>query len=172
MVGSVANTSMAAPPTWPVRDGVGQRVLVDDAAARHVDDPDARLGLGQQLGVDQPDRLGRLGHVDRDEVGHRHQLVEVDQLDAHLAGPLGGHERVVGDEPHAEGQRPLGHQLADAAEPDDAERLVAQLDARPAATAPSGRRSARRGPGGCCGPGPAASPWCARPPRARSTAAR
>ena len=47
--------------------------LVDDAAAGHVDDADARLGLGQQLGVDQADRLGGLGHVDRDEVGHGHE---------------------------------------------------------------------------------------------------
>ena len=59
------------------------------------------------------------------------RLVEVDQLDAHLAGPVGRHERVVGDEAHAERQRPLGDELADAAEADDAEGLVGELDARP-----------------------------------------
>ena len=35
---------------------VGQGGLVDDAAARHVDDAQARLGVGQQLGADQARR--------------------------------------------------------------------------------------------------------------------
>ena len=55
----------------PSRMRVGQRRLVDDAATRHVDDPQAGLRLGQQLGADQPQRLGRLGDVERDEVGLR-----------------------------------------------------------------------------------------------------
>ena len=53
-----------------VADGVGQRVLVDDPAARHVDDALAGLGLGQVVGADHPDRLGGLDDVEGDEVGH------------------------------------------------------------------------------------------------------
>jgi hypothetical protein len=68
-------------------DGVGQGLLVDDAAAGHVDDADAGLGLGQQLLADEADGLGRLGQVQRDEVGPGHQLVEADQLDRSCAGP-------------------------------------------------------------------------------------
>ena len=37
----------------PVAHGLGQRLLVDDAAAGHVDDPQLGLGLGQQVGADQ-----------------------------------------------------------------------------------------------------------------------
>ena len=80
----------------------------------------------------------------------------LEQLDVDLAGPLGGHERVVGDHLHAEGERPLGDELADAAEADDAERLVGQLDALPLRPLPAARRRGRRGPAGCCGPGRAA----------------
>ena len=69
VVGSVANTSRAAPPMCPIAMAVGQVGLVDDAAAGHVDDAQAGLGLGQQVGVDEPDGLGRLGHVHGDEVG-------------------------------------------------------------------------------------------------------
>ena len=48
-----------------------QRVLVDDAAAGGVDEPQRRLDLGQRLVADQADRLGGLGQVDGDEVGLR-----------------------------------------------------------------------------------------------------
>ena len=57
VVGSLANTSSAAPAMMPVADRVGQVLLVDDAAAGHVDDPQARLGLQQQVAVDETDGL-------------------------------------------------------------------------------------------------------------------
>ena len=52
-----------------------------------------------------------------------------EQLDAHLRGAGGLDVGVVGDDLHAEGGHPLGDQHADAAEADDAEGLLAQLDA-------------------------------------------
>jgi hypothetical protein len=58
-------------------------------------------------------------------------------LDAHLAGAIGRDERVVGDEAHLERLGPVGHELADPAEADDAERLVGQLDALPGAALPT-----------------------------------
>ena len=67
---------------------VGERLLVDDAAAGGVDDAHGRLDLGQRLLADQADRLGGLGQVHGDEVALREQLVEGDQPDAELAGAL------------------------------------------------------------------------------------
>ncbi len=48
---------------------IGEVGLDDDPAARHVDDAQRRLRPGQHVGVDQPDRLGRPGQVESDEVG-------------------------------------------------------------------------------------------------------
>ena len=50
-------------------------------------------------------------------------------LDAELAEALLGDVGVEGDHAHAEAERALGHQLADAAEAEHAERLLVQLDA-------------------------------------------
>ena len=49
-----------------------------------VDETQAGLGLQQQIAIDEPDRLGRLGQVDREEIGIGNDLVEREQLDAHL----------------------------------------------------------------------------------------
>ena len=131
VVGSVANTSIAAPPMRPSR-------IASARASSSITPPRDTLtirrfglALASSSLADHAQRLGRLDHVQREEVGHADQLVEVEQLDVELAGPLRRHERVVGDHLHAEGRRPLRHQLADAAEPDDAEGLVGQLDALP-----------------------------------------
>ena len=110
-------------------EGGGEGGLVDDAAAGGVDDADAGLDLVQRVVADQAERLGRLGEMDGDEVRGLQQLVQGEQLHAHLRGAGGLHERVVGDDLHAEGRHPLRDQHADAAETDDAERLLAELDA-------------------------------------------
>ena len=75
--------------------------------------------------------------MDGEEVGLGDDLVERQQLDAELAAALGRHERVEGDEAHPEAAGPVGDELADAAEADDAERLVGQLDALPPAALPA-----------------------------------
>ena len=102
VVGSASNTSSAAPAIDAVAHRVGQRRLVDDAAAGDVDHAQRRLRLEQQVAADQARRLRRLRQVDREEVGLGDDLVERQQLDAHLAAALGGHERVEGDEAHPE----------------------------------------------------------------------
>ena len=107
---------------------LGQRLLVDDATAGGVDDADGGLDLGQRLLADEPEGLGALGQVHGDEVALLEQLVEGDQLGAELAGALGGDVGVVGEDLHAEALEPLGDELADAAEADDADLLVEQLD--------------------------------------------
>jgi hypothetical protein len=57
------------------------------------------------------------------------QLVEAHHPDAHLGGARGLHVGVVGDELDAERAQPLRDEHADAAEADDADHLVGQLDA-------------------------------------------
>ena len=101
----------------------------------------------------RPVGLRRLRQVDGEEVGLGDDLVERQQLDAELAGPVGGDERVVGDEAHAEATGPVGDELADAAEADDAERLVGQLDALPPAALPAPGDEGRVGLGHVAGLG-------------------
>ena len=134
VVGSAANTSSAAPAMRPSRTRVGQRGLVDDAAAGRVDDPQRRLRVREQVGRDQAHRVGRLREVDREEVGLADEVLERgDERHAELPGAVGTHVRVEGHELHAERQRALGDEHADAAEADDAERLAVELDALPPA---------------------------------------
>jgi hypothetical protein len=114
----------------------GERVLVDDATARGVDDAHLGLHLAQRLLADEADGLGRLGQVDGDEVALFEQLVQRHAAHAHLCGPGGRHVGVVGDDVHAECRQPLRDEHADAAEPDDADRLLVQLDARVLAALP------------------------------------
>ena len=102
-------------------------VLVDQATACGVDDDHPRLGLGQRLLADQSGRLVGLGQVHRDEVGHAEQLVEVQHLDAELGGERVRHVGVVGDDAGTERSQPLRDELADPAQPDDADGLAEDL---------------------------------------------
>ena len=60
-------------------EGIGKSRLVDDAPASHVDDALTRLRPCKQVGIEQTDRLGCAGEVQRDEVGGLDQLVQPDQ---------------------------------------------------------------------------------------------
>ena len=64
-------------------------------------------------------------------------LRRLDLLDAELAEAVAGEERVVRDDTHAECERTARDLLADAAEPEDAERLVGELDAAVARAVPA-----------------------------------
>ena len=119
-----------------VAERLGEGRLVDDPAAGDVDDAQPGLGLEQQVTTDQPGRLGSLRQVDGEEVGLGDDLLEGHQFDA-AAAPLGRHVRVEGDEAHPEGPGPVGDELADASETDDAQRLVGELDALPLAPLPA-----------------------------------
>lgn len=110
-------------------DGVGERLLVDEAAAGGVDDDLSLLGLGEQLGVEHAGGLLGLGEVDRDEVTAAHEFVEFDEFDAELRGACGVGVGVVGDDGGLERGKALGEELADVAEADDADGLAEDLDA-------------------------------------------
>ncbi|CAO0830338.1 hypothetical protein SMICM17S_02097 [Streptomyces microflavus] len=105
-----------------------QRLLVDDPAARGVDDADRGLHLVQRLVPDETEGLGGLGQVHGDEVGDFEELVQAEELDAHLRGAGGLDVGVVRDDLHAEGRHALRDEDTDAAEADDAEDLLAELD--------------------------------------------
>ena len=118
-------------------DRLGEVGLVDDAAARHVDDPNAGLGLGFRVSAFRRFVVSLFfGRWIVMKSLCAQQRVQVHQFDAHVPGPLLGDERVVGDEAHAEGQGPLGDERADLAEPDDAQGLAVQLHALPLAALP------------------------------------
>jgi hypothetical protein len=105
----------------------------DDTASYPGDVDDAQVGLGplEHRGADDAGGLLRAGQVDGEEVALLHHSFEGEQLHAHALGLVGRHERVVGHEPHAERRSTVGHELADAAEADHAERLAVELDALP-----------------------------------------
>ena len=126
--------------------GVVQRLLVDDAATRGVDQHQAGTGPSELVGADQAHGLGGLGQVHADEVRLGHQLLEADHAHPHLGGATGLHVGVVGDHVHAEGGEAVGDEHADAAQPDDADGLLEQLGAAvPAALPlPAGERGVRR----------------------------
>ena len=107
-----------------------ERLVDEQLAAGAVDDADAVLHLRERLGVEPAARLGRLGQVDGDEVGLAVDVgARLGLVDAELAEALGGHERVEREHAHAEALRAGGDELADAAEAEDPERLLVDLDA-------------------------------------------
>ena len=74
--------------------------------------------------------------MDRDEVALGEQLVEGHEPGTELAGALHRDVGVVGEDLDAEALEPLGDELADAAEADDADLLLEQLDAAVLAALP------------------------------------
>ena len=118
-----SNTSSAAPAIRPSRDGVGERGLVDDAAARGVDDPQRRLGVREQLGGDQPDRLGRLRQVDGEEVGAARRAPRASARGRRRAGGRGRRSRT--------GRRPTSCM------PNACARCATSTPTRPSPTMPS-----------------------------------
>ena len=135
--GSFWNTSRPAPPTWPL-------CRAASSAGSSISSPRAVLmmrtpflHLLEALGVEEPVGLLGVGQVQRDVVGAAAQRVEVGELDVEIVGDVRGDERIVGDDPHAEGAGAVGEGLADAAEADHAEGLVAQLGADEALLLPA-----------------------------------
>ena len=111
-------------------EGRGQRALVDQAAARAVDDAHALLGLGKRCRVD--DVAGLVGErgVQGDEIGAAQQVVELHLLHAQLHGALGRQEGIEGDHLHLQADGAVGDDGADVAAADHAQRLGVELDAQ------------------------------------------
>ncbi len=110
-------------------DRVGQGRLVDELAARGVDDPHAGLALRQTSGAEQVPRLGRRRNMEADVIGDLAHAVEGEQLNAERRRDGLGDERVVRDNIHAE-RAPAGrHFLTDSSEAAEAERFAPQFGA-------------------------------------------
>ena len=106
-------------------DGVGERLLIDELAARGVHDPDTLLHPGEPVRVDQVPGFRQRRHVQGNDVGLRNQLVEIDERHAGGVGGARREERVVGQDVHVECPGPRRYFAADAPESDHAELAAA-----------------------------------------------
>ena len=117
---------------------VDERVLVDELAARDVDQAKAVLGRCELVAPDDVVGVRREREVERDEVGRRQKLLErLGLFDTQVAKAVGGDVRVVREDAHLERPRPPCNLLADAAEADEPERLVRELEAGEAGALPA-----------------------------------
>ena len=110
-------------------DGLRQRVVHNQLAARAVHDADAFLHNRQRGLVDQPLGLRRQPHVQRKKVRLRKDLVDGHQRHIVLTRDHRSHKRVIAQQVHPEGLRAPRNLQPDAPQPDDAQRLAAQLRA-------------------------------------------
>ena len=110
--------------------GVCQGVDIQHSAARYVDHPHAVFHLGDFFRADHARRLLRQRRVHRNVVGRAQERIQVDRFDAELLKAVFGNVRVVADGLHFHGLHALGDARANAAEADDADGLVLELDAR------------------------------------------
>jgi hypothetical protein len=69
-------------------DRLGERRLVDQPAARAVDDAHPRPGPGQRPGIEDPPRLVGQRHMQGDDVGAAQKRVQIDLLDPQPGCPL------------------------------------------------------------------------------------
>ena len=102
-----------------------ERCLVDQGAARGIDQDRARFHPRDAAGVDDAAGAVVEGEMQRDHVGPRQQGVELDQRHARVRARAA----VPGDHLHADAARDPHHLAADAAEPDHAEHLSGELHA-------------------------------------------
>jgi hypothetical protein len=116
----------------PARERRRDGRLVDDAAARGVDQDRAALHRREPSRVDEVPRRRDQRHVQRDDVGLREQRLETARLDARVAPRrrVRRQRDVVADRAHAERAAHPRGTPADVAEADDAQRPAGDLAAR------------------------------------------
>ena len=101
-----------------------ERLLVDQRAARSVDEVGALFHLGEGFGVHQAARRRLQRRVHRDEIGARQQIVKAHGFDAGRGRRIHIHVRIVGEDFQSE-RFGLGRERArDVAEADEAEHLA------------------------------------------------
>ena len=118
----MSNTSRPAPAIVLLAQRREQRRLVDDRAARGVDQVGGRLHQAELAGADEAARALRQHDVDGDEVGLAEQVVLGDVADASLLAFLRREVLAPGDHLHAERLGDVGGTGAELAEPEHAER--------------------------------------------------
>ena len=101
--------------------------LVNQPAARAVDDPDTLFCPVQRIcGQDIP-RLVRQRCMQADEIGICQQLVQIDLLDTCLTRMFRGHKRVKSDHLHAQPAGAVGNDAANISAADQPQRLAGDL---------------------------------------------
>ena len=116
-----------------------KRILDNQAAARAIDDAHALLAFGQRRRIDDVARLLGERRMQRDEIRALENIVKLHLLNADGNGPLRRQERIKGNHLHLEANGPVGHDGADIAAADDAERLVEKLNPHEAVLLPLAR---------------------------------
>ena len=117
--------------------GFGQRLLVDQPAARAVDNAGALFEEGETLGVEHVAGFVGQRHVHGDEIGLREGVLEVfDQFDLQGFGARRGEVGVISEHAHPEGEGAFGHFGADAAHAKDGQCLAVEFDALKTFTIP------------------------------------
>ena len=150
-----------------------QRRLVDELAARGVDDPRAVLHLARSPPASITPRVSSFsGRWSVTKSARASTPVERVALDADLAEALGRDERVVGDDVHLEADARAGRPAGRSGRSRARRASSRRARPRPTSSAPSGPRRARRAPAGCCARARRAGRPCARRPRRCSTRAR
>jgi hypothetical protein len=112
-----------------------QGVLVDERAARGVDQERGRLHRGEEARPDEPAGLVGQWRVQRHDVRPLRQLLEAGRLGAGGADRLVGDHRVMCNHVHADPGRALGDRAPDRAEADDSEDLAGDAAHRACARA-------------------------------------
>jgi len=102
--------------------------LIDYAPACAIDDPDSILHHGDRLFVHHVASFLDEGGMHRDDIGNSKEFLEGGRIDTHLGSPLPRDERVIPDDVHAHGLRPLGDFPPDPAKSHDAKCLFIQFD--------------------------------------------
>ena len=115
-----------------VGQGFIQSILINDTAARAVDDPHAFLHLGKLLRADHIRGLFGLRQMQADVVGLCQQFIECDQLDASNFLHVG----IIRNNGHAHHGGAFGNFLADVAHADQTEGFAADLVAVESSSCP------------------------------------
>ena len=107
---------------------VVKRFLIDDPAARDVDQPHSLFHFSDRFGVDHIGGLFGLGNVKSDKVRLGVNGVIGGEFDAEIFRVFFGDKRVGGEDVHSHPEGIGGDPAADLAEADHAKRLVKDLD--------------------------------------------
>ena len=110
--------------------GISQGIDVEDGTARDVDDPHAIFHFGNFILTDKACRFLGQRRVHRNVVRPFEEGIQVDGFNAELFKPFFGNIRVIADGLHFHGLHPFCNPRADAADTDDAEGLILELNAR------------------------------------------
>ena len=131
----------------PRADRLGDGCLIDQPAARAVDQPCPRLHRTDAFGREDVGRLLGLGQMQRHDIGAgQKRLDRPDLLDAQFARALGRQEGIMGDHLHLQPERARRHHRPDIAAAEHAQRLARDLGAHETGFLPlAGARRGVRG---------------------------